>query len=218
MPNKVTVATYLRGEETTRPRELVYGFVREPPAPTYDHQAVVTHLAALLDRHVRRRRLGRRARAAMQAAAVDLQHGPAFRAGIDPRQQAADIDGGRLAFFRRGRRQLRLSRALEPRRGLDGPQQARAQRQFHVLDRRLLLVEHLDPLFEHQPGNFLFDRGMRFQQGDASAVLAGVREVRGQQLQHGLVNVGDMVHLEHKSVGAFVDQAVEELGKLLRMG
>ena len=59
MPNKVTVATYLRGEETTQPRELVYGFVREPPAPTYDHQAVVTHLAALLDRHVRRRRLGR---------------------------------------------------------------------------------------------------------------------------------------------------------------
>jgi Uma2 family endonuclease len=59
MPTRVTVATYLRGEETNQPRELVYGFVREPPAPTYGHQAVVTNLGALLHRHVRRRRLGR---------------------------------------------------------------------------------------------------------------------------------------------------------------
>ena len=59
MPTRVTVATYLRGEETNQPRELVYGFVREPPAPTYGHQAVVTNLGALLHRHVRRHRLGR---------------------------------------------------------------------------------------------------------------------------------------------------------------
>lgn len=59
MPNRVTVTDYLRGEETTRPRELIYGFVREPPAPTYGHQAVVSHLCALVDRHVRRFRLGR---------------------------------------------------------------------------------------------------------------------------------------------------------------
>lgn len=59
MSDRVSVVEYLRGEETTKPRELIYGFVREPPAPTYGHQAVVTHLGALLDRHVRRYRVGR---------------------------------------------------------------------------------------------------------------------------------------------------------------
>jgi Uma2 family endonuclease len=38
--------------------ELVYGIVREPPAPRYGHQSVVTHLGALLDAHVRRFGLG----------------------------------------------------------------------------------------------------------------------------------------------------------------
>jgi len=59
MPSRVTVTDYLQGAETTRRRELVYGVVREPPAPTYGHQAVVSHLCALVDRHVRRFRLGR---------------------------------------------------------------------------------------------------------------------------------------------------------------
>jgi Uma2 family endonuclease len=40
------------------PTELVYGVVREPPAPQYGHQRVVTHLGALLDDHVRSRGLG----------------------------------------------------------------------------------------------------------------------------------------------------------------
>jgi Uma2 family endonuclease len=39
--------------------ELIWGVVREPPSPRWGHQAVVTHLSALLDRHVRAHRLGR---------------------------------------------------------------------------------------------------------------------------------------------------------------
>lgn len=55
---KLKVAEYFRMPETQRPMELVYGFVREPPAPRYGHQSVLAHLAALLDQHVRDRRLG----------------------------------------------------------------------------------------------------------------------------------------------------------------
>ena len=59
MGEQITVRQYLRIPETIRPMELVYGVVREPPAPRYDHQSIVTHLAGLLDRHVRKHRLGR---------------------------------------------------------------------------------------------------------------------------------------------------------------
>ena len=55
---KLTVDEYLRMPESLRPMELVYGIVREPPAPRYQHQSAVTHLAALLDQHVRARSLG----------------------------------------------------------------------------------------------------------------------------------------------------------------
>ena len=55
---KLTVDEYLRTPESLRPMELVYGVVREPAAPRYGHQSVVTHLGALLDRHVRERDLG----------------------------------------------------------------------------------------------------------------------------------------------------------------
>ena len=48
MQPRMTVARYLRGAETMKPRELVYGFVREPPAPKYGHQSAVTGLGALL--------------------------------------------------------------------------------------------------------------------------------------------------------------------------
>jgi Uma2 family endonuclease len=58
-PAKVSVDQYLRGPESLRPMELVYGFVREPPAPAYRHQSIVTHLGALLDAHVRQHDLGR---------------------------------------------------------------------------------------------------------------------------------------------------------------
>jgi Uma2 family endonuclease len=39
--------------------ELVYGVVREPPAPRWGHQSVVTRLVTLLDTYVRGEQLGR---------------------------------------------------------------------------------------------------------------------------------------------------------------
>jgi Uma2 family endonuclease len=44
--------------ETVRRMELLHGVVREPPAPKYGHQSLITHLTALLDVHVRSRGLG----------------------------------------------------------------------------------------------------------------------------------------------------------------
>ena len=58
MRARVSVAEYLRQPETSSPMELVWGVVREPPAPFYSHQAVVTNLSAVLHRHVHERRLG----------------------------------------------------------------------------------------------------------------------------------------------------------------
>jgi Uma2 family endonuclease len=55
---KLTVHEYLRLAETMRPTELVYGVVREPPAPRYGHQSLLTRLAALLDAHARAHDLG----------------------------------------------------------------------------------------------------------------------------------------------------------------
>jgi Uma2 family endonuclease len=55
---KISVAEYFRLPESMRPMELVYGVVREPPAPRYGHQSVVTTLTALLHEHVRTRGLG----------------------------------------------------------------------------------------------------------------------------------------------------------------
>jgi Uma2 family endonuclease len=55
----VTTEDYLTMVETMRRRELVYGMVREPPAPFYRHQSAVTGLTVELSRHVRRRGLGR---------------------------------------------------------------------------------------------------------------------------------------------------------------
>jgi Uma2 family endonuclease len=56
---KMEVHEYFRQAESMRPMELVYGVVREPPAPRYGHQSVLTHLGALMDMHVREQRLGR---------------------------------------------------------------------------------------------------------------------------------------------------------------
>lgn len=55
---KLRVNDYFGLAESMRPMELVYGVVREPPAPRYGHQNLLTHLGALLDRHVREHRLG----------------------------------------------------------------------------------------------------------------------------------------------------------------
>jgi Uma2 family endonuclease len=59
MEGYLTVAEYLGTDETTRRQELVYGVLREPPAPAYGHQDVVTRLTALFHAHVERHRLGR---------------------------------------------------------------------------------------------------------------------------------------------------------------
>ena len=44
--------------ETNRPAELVYGVVREPPAPLYGHQKAVGQLFYLLKMHVEQHDLG----------------------------------------------------------------------------------------------------------------------------------------------------------------
>jgi hypothetical protein len=48
----VTTGDYLTLPETNRPSELVYGVVREPPAPFYGHQKVVGELFRILKSHV----------------------------------------------------------------------------------------------------------------------------------------------------------------------
>ncbi len=58
MEKRITTDDYFRMPETTRPAELVYGFVREPPAPSYGHQTVVGRLFRLLSMHVEERHLG----------------------------------------------------------------------------------------------------------------------------------------------------------------
>jgi Uma2 family endonuclease len=58
MSDPVSVGDYLSGREDLRRRELVWGVVREPPAPRYGHQAVVTRTTVILDLHVRTERLG----------------------------------------------------------------------------------------------------------------------------------------------------------------
>lgn len=56
---KLTVTEYFRMPETVRRMELLHGVVREPPAPKYGHQALITELTVLLKRHVDARRLGK---------------------------------------------------------------------------------------------------------------------------------------------------------------
>jgi len=53
------VPEYLAGDETNQPFELAYGVVREPAAPTWDHQVVVGRVCQRLERHVTRYGLGR---------------------------------------------------------------------------------------------------------------------------------------------------------------
>jgi Uma2 family endonuclease len=49
MPEKkISVAEYFQRPETMQPMELVWGRVREPPAPLFGHQAVVTTLGSTL--------------------------------------------------------------------------------------------------------------------------------------------------------------------------
>jgi Uma2 family endonuclease len=55
---KLTVGEYFTLGERMRPMELVYGVVREPPAPLYGHQSLLTGLTAMLVAHVRTNGLG----------------------------------------------------------------------------------------------------------------------------------------------------------------
>jgi Uma2 family endonuclease len=55
---RISTEDYLSGSETLRRRELVWGVVREPPAPFYSHQRIVTDLAVVLHRHVTQHNLG----------------------------------------------------------------------------------------------------------------------------------------------------------------
>ena len=55
----IRTVDYLSTPETTRPREVVYGMVREPPAPFFSHQQLVLLIARLLQDHVDAHRLGR---------------------------------------------------------------------------------------------------------------------------------------------------------------
>ncbi len=58
MDKRVTTDEYFKLPESNRPMELVYGYVREPPAPFYSHQSVVGHIFRLLAAHVERGDLG----------------------------------------------------------------------------------------------------------------------------------------------------------------
>ncbi len=58
MLRRMTLEDYLRTEETNRPQELAYGLLREPPAPSFDHQVIVGRLYRRLSNHVERYRLG----------------------------------------------------------------------------------------------------------------------------------------------------------------
>lgn len=55
---RMTTTGYLDGPETLQRRELVWGVLREPPAPFCSHQRLVTDLSFLLQRHTRDRSLG----------------------------------------------------------------------------------------------------------------------------------------------------------------
>ena len=67
MSERANVADYLGGAESLRRRELVWGTVREPPAPFWPHQEVVTRATVLLYEHVERHRLG-----AVSASPLDV--------------------------------------------------------------------------------------------------------------------------------------------------
>jgi Uma2 family endonuclease len=58
MTKRVSVDDYLALAEQLRPHELVWGVVREPPAPKYGHQSVVGRVFYELETHVRARDLG----------------------------------------------------------------------------------------------------------------------------------------------------------------
>jgi Uma2 family endonuclease len=67
MNTRKDVTSYLSDAESLRRRELVWGVVREPPAPLWSHQEIVTRATVLLYEHVTSRRLGK-----VNAAPLDV--------------------------------------------------------------------------------------------------------------------------------------------------
>ncbi len=67
MSARQAVVSYMSGAESLRRRELVWGVVREPPAPFWSHQEIVTRTTVLLYEHVASRRLGK-----VSAAPLDV--------------------------------------------------------------------------------------------------------------------------------------------------
>jgi Uma2 family endonuclease len=55
---RLTVDQYLAAPETRQRYELVYGVVREPPAPSWSHQKIVGRVFERLKRHVTKLALG----------------------------------------------------------------------------------------------------------------------------------------------------------------
>jgi Uma2 family endonuclease len=58
MDKRENVTSYLEGPEWLSPRELVWGMVRDAPAPWYGHQLAVGQVFTHLDAHVRAHQLG----------------------------------------------------------------------------------------------------------------------------------------------------------------
>lgn len=56
---RVTTAEYLSGAETNQRRELTWGVVREPAAPTWGHQFLLGRIFTRLDAHASRLGLGK---------------------------------------------------------------------------------------------------------------------------------------------------------------
>jgi Uma2 family endonuclease len=67
MSARQAVMSYISGRESLRRRELVWGVVREPPAPFWPHQEIVTRTTVLLYEHVASRQLGK-----VNAAPLDV--------------------------------------------------------------------------------------------------------------------------------------------------
>jgi Uma2 family endonuclease len=56
---RITTDEYLSGPETISHRELVWGFVQEPPSALLTHQAVVMHVSTQMAMHVWDRKIGK---------------------------------------------------------------------------------------------------------------------------------------------------------------
>ena len=76
---RLTLEEYLAGAEDNRLCELTWGIVREPPAPSWDHQSVVGRLLIRLDKHVTRLGLGK-----VGVAPLDVILDPAANLVLQP--------------------------------------------------------------------------------------------------------------------------------------